>query len=371
MKNSVLSIKKKFPKSCSSLLIFKEKSPLSKNISQDNFFTHKTFIEMHLKLIKECQTSHLSYFPSEKDNKKISKYQKILSVNSTKNNLIGLKNRLLLIQAEKNKELVKHKNEKDKKNKKLCDLKKFNEIQKNIEQLKNINFQYENEIKKFENLIELRNKSLYLVKSYDCFLEMFEERFCLSTKNFEDIEKIYKDKYEDTINNLIYIRNEIFEVEEKIKDIKTEINSLKNTIKEKENYILDIDIINEDPKEYNISGSNEKVYKIKHPIKKKVNFKLNINNNKLNNYKYCKYNNKCNEKIMIYKNKNARKRLSYPDIKLIPYRKMDSCSFLKDKKRNSINYIYHNKTISDYDRTTISSFNEKTIESENIYNNTF
>jgi hypothetical protein len=230
---------------------------------------------MLLKLIKESQASNLTFFMSENNNKGSHKTSPKKSVNLTKNNLITLKNKLILIQAEKYKELINLKNEVNNRKEKLYDLKKFNGIQKDINEFKNMNFQFENEIKKTENLIEHKNKSLYLVKSYDCFLEMLNERFYLSAKNYQEIDKIYKEKNENLFNKLIHKRDEIFLTEQNIEKINTKINNLKYKIYEKENYINRMNTVKKDTKEYDISALNEKIYEISPHIKKKINFKTN------------------------------------------------------------------------------------------------
>ena len=202
----------------------------------------------------------------------------------TKNNLIELKNKLILIQTEKYKELINVKNEINNRKEKLYDLKKFNGIQKDIHELKNMNFQYENEIKKLDNLIEHKNKSLFLARSYDCFLEMFNERFYLDFQNDEEIDRIYIEKKENSINKKIYKRNEIFLIEQNIEKIKTKINNLKYKIYEKGKYINSPNIINEDAKQFSISELNEKIYETRPHIKKKINCKFTLYsyNNKLN-----------------------------------------------------------------------------------------
>ena len=164
MKNAAFSVNKKSLRTHSSLLKFNEKKSLNTYTSKNRISTKKSFITMLLKLIKESQAFNSTIFLSENNNKGIHKSLLKKSVNPTKNNLITLKNKLILIQAKKFKELIILKNEVNNRKKKLYDLKKFNSIQKDFYELKNMNFQFENEIKKLENLIEHKNKSLYLAK---------------------------------------------------------------------------------------------------------------------------------------------------------------------------------------------------------------
>ena len=275
MKNAAFSVNKKSLRSQSPLLAFNEKKSLNTYTSKNRISTQKSFITMLLKLIKESQASNLTFFMSENNNKGSHKISPKKSVNLTKNNLITLKNKLILIQAQKYKELINLKNEVNNRKEKLYDLKKFNGIQKDIYEFKNLNFQFENEIKKTENLIEHKNKSLYLAKSYDCFLEMLNERFYFSAENYEEIDKIYKEKNENLFNKLIQKRDEIFLTEQNIEKIKTKINNLKYKIYEKENNINRMNNVKKDTKEYDISALNEKIYEISPHIKKKINFKTN------------------------------------------------------------------------------------------------
>ena len=275
MKNAAFSVNKKSLRTHSSLLKFNEKKSLNTYTSKNRISTKKSFITMLLKLIKESQAFNSTIFLSENNNKGIHKSLLKKSVNPTKNNLITLKNKLILIQAKKFKELIILKNEVNNRKKKLYDLKKFNSIQKDFYELKNMNFQFENEIKKLENLIEHKNKSLYLAKSYDCFLENLNERFYLNAENYKEIDKIYKEKNENLINKLILKRDEIFLTRQNIEKIKTKINNLKYKIYEKENYINRMNFVKKDTKEYDISALNEKIYEISPHIKKKINFKTN------------------------------------------------------------------------------------------------
>ena len=275
MKNAAFLINKKSLRTHSSFLAFNEKKSLNQYISKNRISTQKSFIAMLLKLIKESQAFNLTFFKSENNNKASHKPLLQKSVNPTKNNLITLKNKLILIQAEKYKELINLKNEVNSRKEKIYDLKKSNGMQKDIYELKNMNFQYENEIKKLENLIEHKNKSLYLAKSYNCFLEKLNERFYLRAENYEEIDKIYKEKNENLFNKLIHKRDEIFLTEQNIEKINTKINNLKYKIYEKDNYINSMNISKKDTKEYNISALNEKIYEISPHIKKKINFKTN------------------------------------------------------------------------------------------------
>ena len=111
--------------------------------------------------------------------------------------------------------------------------------------------------------------------------------------------------------------------------------------------------------------NNTKPYK-----NKKVNFQININNNnsrfKLKNIYINQENNDINfnDKIKKSKNKiskindkNKKKELSYPDIRYIHNLKKNNSLFFLNNNIINIKFI-SNKSISDNERTTISSLNE-------------
>jgi len=387
MKSSSFSVKKKLSKSSSSILIGNNTNYFKNLMKYRYLFSHKSFIEILLGLIKDSQMEYLSSFSIEKKKKKSSKENKKMSVKSTKKILFLLKNSLKLINKKKKYECDFNKNEKNEKQKVFHSSKEFKHIRREINQLKNINFQYENEIKKVDNLIELKNNHLYLIKSYDCFLEIFSENYSKSEKDYKDIDKLYIEKLSNERLNLSIIENKIIEQERDLVFLKQQINLLKKNNKKEEDIILfNKDIIKKDSKEYINTNSNNKNYENTHTNKKKVNFKININNNckdKFNNniftLKDCKYVNnfdkvKFNNNKTIKKDKFQRHRFSYPFIKNVNNsRKNLSQLFTKNNnnKYYSSNFLnFNNKSITDFDRTTISTSNDKTIESEKTINNT-
>lgn len=387
MKSSSFSVKKKLSKSSSSILIGNNTNYFKNLMKYRYLFSHKSFIEILLGLIKDSQMEYLSSFSIEKKKKKSSKENKKMSVKSTKKILFLLKNSLKLINKKKKYEYNFNKNEKNEKQKVFYSSKEFKHIRREINQLKNINFQYENEIKKVDNLIELKNNHLYLIKSYDCFLEIFSENYSKSEKDYKDIDKLYIEKLSNERLNLSIIENKIIEQERDLVFLKQQINLLKKNNKKEEDIILfNKDIIKKDSKEYINTNCNNKNYENIYTNKKKVNFKININNNckdKFNNnifaLKDCKYVNnfdkvKFNNNKTIKKDKFQRHRFSYPFIKNINNsRKNLSQLFTKNNnnKYYSSNFLnFNNKSITDFDRTTISTSNDKTIESEKTINNT-
>ena len=386
MKNCSFSVNRKLSNSSSSILFGNNTNYFKDFMKHQYLFSHKSFIEVLLGLIKDSQMEYLSSFSIEKKKKKSSQTKKKMSVKSTKKVLFLLKNSLNLINKQKKNEYNYIKNEKNEKQKVFHSSKEFKHIRKELDQLKNINFQYENEIKKLDNLIELKNNHLYLIKSYDCFLEIFSENYSKSEKDYKDMEKIYTEKLSNVRLNLSIIEKEIIKQEKNLVFLKEEISFLKKNNKKEEHIILfNKDIIKEDSKEYINTNSNKKTNENKSTNKKKVNFKININKNckdKYNNLfslRDCKYVNnfdkvKFNYNKIIQKDKFQRHRFSYPFIKNINNsRKNLSQLFTKNNnnKHYSSNFLnFNNKSITDFDRTTISSLNDKTIESEKTMNNT-
>ena len=354
MKNAFLSVK---PKSNNSSTF---------NISNENKFSryfatpkyllsHKSFIEELLNIIKFSQLDFLTKILTENKNMQSPQNLNKIPNKLTKSFLVSLKNRLRLIKKEKMIEFNINIDEKNKNSKKFFEYKKFNKTQQDINQLKMLNFQYENEIKKIDNVIKLRKKHLYLFKSYDCFLEIFDEHFCRGINNYEDINKLYIQNIINENNNLLIIEKEIIKERKKIEELKKEIKNLKNktdVVNEKNKIAID-DIITENRNEYIKSNENKDNYK---PLKnKKVNFQNVINNN-------------CNHKYNINNNiKFNKKRYSYTDKKHFQNLKIHSSFFLKNNIKNSL--FFNNKSI-DNERTTISSLNDKAMEKENILNNT-
>jgi hypothetical protein len=341
------------------------------------FFSHKSFIEELLRLIKRSQNEYLSTIVNEKDIK-----HKI-SAKLTKDLLFSLKNNLSSINKEKVNELNIINKEKKENQKNFYRLKKTKTIYKQINQLKDINFQYENEIKKIDDLIKLNNNYLFLITSYDCFMEIFSEKYIKSKKGYKKIEKIFGEQLEKKKLNLCEIENEILLKENNIEYFKEEINNLKNTYEKKENILSNKSKISSNLKDNFNSNSNELKCDNKYCNKKRVNFKINITkdnkDNCVNDFllkdgKSLKTTNKhklSNKKILILKERFQKQRFSYPQIKITNNsRKNISQIFLKNNNNCFGNISIINKSINDFDRTTVSSLNDKTIELEKLMNNT-
>ena len=101
MKSSSFSVKKKLSKSSSSILIGNNTNYFKNLMKYRYLFSHKSFIEILLGLIKDSQMEYLSSFSIEKKKKKSSKENKKMSVKSTKKILFLLKNSLKLINKKK------------------------------------------------------------------------------------------------------------------------------------------------------------------------------------------------------------------------------------------------------------------------------
>jgi len=377
MKNAFLSVKPKSNNS-STFNISNEKKFSRYFATPKYLLSHKSFIEELLNIIKFSQLDFLTKILTENKNMQSPQNLNKIPNKLTKSFLVSLKNKLRLIKKEKMIEFNINIDEKNKNSKKFFEYKKFNKTQQDINQLKMLNFQYENEIKKIDNVIKLRKKHLYLFKSYDCFLEIFDEHFCRSINNYEDINKLYIQNIINENNNLLIIEKEIIKERKKIEELKKEIKILKNKtniVNEKNKIAID-DIITENRNEYIKSNENRDNHK---PLKnKKVNFQNVINNNC--NHKYNININIKNKYINIidttkkYKNRGYnnnikfnKKRYSYTDKKHFQNLKIHSSFFLKNNIKSSL--FFNNKSI-DNERTTISSLNDKVMEKENILNNT-
>ena len=378
MKNRCFSVKKSMRKNSSYESFLSKTNNFKKYWKNNPFFSHKSFIEELLGLIKRSQNEYLSTIINEK-NIKQKKSEKL-----AKDLLFSLKNYLSSINKEKVNELNIINKEKKENQNFFYHLKKTKTIYKQINQLKDINFQYENEIKKIDDLIKLKNNYLFLITSYDCFMEIFSEKYIKSKKGYKNIEKIYGEQLENKKFNLYEIGNEILLKEKNIDLFKEEINNLKkNTHEKKENIFSNKNKISTNLKDNFNSNSNELKCENKYCNKKRVNFKINITkdnkDNCVNNFllkdgKSLKTTNKHklnNKKILLLKERFQKQRFSYPQIKITNNsRKNVPQIFLKNNNNFFSNISIINKSINDFDRTTVSSLNDKTIEVEKLMNNT-
>ena len=376
MKNR-FSVNQNLRKASSSKFLLSHLKKLGKN---NSLFSHKSFLEVLLGLIKDSQNEYLSV--KDDTNNNSTKHKNKISVKSAKDLLLSLKNNLSSIHKEKVNELKTIKKENRDEKSCLCRFKKNNSIFKEIKQLKDMNFQYENEIKKMDNLIQSHDNYLFLVTSYNCFFEIFSENYVKSTKEYENVDKIYEEILENIKTNLREIENKLILKEKNISFFQEEISHLENIFEKNENIFFNEDVITENSKEYINSNNIEENSENKPNNKKKVNFTININeDNKdkgINDFllkdgislksgdKY-KFNNKKN----LSKEKFQKQRFSYPQIRNVNNSRNNlSQIFLKKNNNYFSNFFNINKSTNDFDRTTISSINDKTIESEKLMNNT-
>ena len=384
MKSCSLSFRQLLPNKLCQTFLSKEIDLIGpqKEINNHQFF-QRSSLESILNLIKKTQLEYLSLL-NDKDKNSIKKKDKKKSVKSTINLLVSLKNNLNMMKKEKINLLNLTKSQKIKNENSFFHNQSNNNIKKDIGQLKDMNFIYENEIEKIENLIESKNNYMYIIKSYNCFLELYEEHICLPIKNNEEIENTLIKENIEAKNKLALTQNDLLKTEKKIDELKRKINSIKIMIEKniKIDY-NDNDTIKEDTKEYINSINNENNTQNKLQQKKKVNFTIDAKNNnfKMRNNcfstKGCNYINKLkinkNNKIfngskIIITKKKHKKRSSCPEIRII----QSIFGKINNKINNGKNCIYINKSInaSDLERTTKSTINDKTIDSENIFNKT-
>ena len=383
MKNCSLSFRQMLPNKIGQKFLPNEIDIGPQKEKNKQLFFQRNSLESILNLIKNTQLEYLSLI-NDKDKNSINKKDKKKSVKLAKNLLISLKNNLNVMQKEKINKLNLAKNQKIKNENSFLDNQSNNNIKKDIGQLKDMNFIYENEIEKIENLIESKNNYMYLIKSYDCFLELYEEHICLPMKSHEELENTLITENIEAKNKLALEQNDLLKTEKKIDELKRKINSLKIMIEN--NIKIDYnnnDTIKEDTKEYISSMHNDNKTQTNSQHKKKINFTINEKNNnfKMRNNcfstKGCNYinklkNNKNNKiyngsKIMMNKKKHI-KRYSCTEIRII----QSIFGKINKKINNGKNCIYINKSInaSDFERTTKSTINDKTIDSDNISNKT-
>lgn len=78
-----------------------------------------------------------------------------------------------------------------------------------------MNFQIENEIKKINSIIKSKNDYIYLIKSYQCFLEIYSE--LIKSNNNEEIDDIYKSNILNEKNKLVKLLKETSRKKKKFK----------------------------------------------------------------------------------------------------------------------------------------------------------
>lgn len=309
----------------SSPKMINDKNNLSKSLKRIKkiqiLFPHKSFLEVILGLIKNCQLEYFSVFSNENNinanmRNSAKKKKKVIYIKSLVKMLTTLKNTMNLIQKEKQSELIFIKNEnKTKKNILEQKSKKITKLKEGINRYKTMNFQIENEIQKISNIIKSKNDYIYLIKSYTCFLEIFSE-FIKSNDN-EEIDDIYKSNILNEKSKLVKLLKETSQKEKEIQSLKKEIIEYKDLKEKRENeteYIYS-DVISEDPKEYIDTITKEK------NINNSFESEKSIENNKINIIE----NNNIN--IIINSNNNNKNKL------------------IKKENRNSLTNIKSNKTI--------------------------
>ena len=380
MESCSFSFKQKIPKLLSQNIPLKDiKLPnySNKNIKYQNLFSQKSFLEVILDLIKKSQLNYLNMISNKNIIKKCDiNNKKKESIILTKKALLSLKNNLCLIKKEKLNSLNYFKDQNNEKEKNIYYIQKNNKINKEINQLKDMNFICENKIQKIDNLIKSRDNYMFLVKNYNCFLELYSEHFCRTHKKYEEIKNIYNEEIINDKKDLNEIIVENFQRQKKIKEINSRIDYLSNILNKEKKILYNNDTIKEDTKEYINSGSNKNNIQIQISIKKKVNFSEKVNSKFRNNIKDNNYSEKLKlkkTKKIIDEQKILKHRFSYPDIKLIPNLKKNKLFPEKIYKSFCKNYLINNNKnicVSDFDKTTISTLNDKTIESEYVLNNT-
>ena len=286
------------------------------NNEKQILFNHKSSLEALLNNIKNSQLEYLSKDNNNKNTKKI---------------LIALKENLNLMLKEKNKKInyIKNQNEiiknklqsvlfpdskdsehSDNNNKKIIDNNILNSSLSEINQLKLLNFQIQNEIDKTKYLIE--QKVQY--HSYAKSIPFFFQSYC--NNNYETNKKItkyLKDIIKEIRKEFIKIVKEKMNKEFEINGLIFNINYIKDNIDSYKlngykKYINSEDIIQEDSKEYTKSMITTQSKRNSISNNNNQNLMKKLNNNNINGSSN-NYNN--NKKQRIIKDKLPTNNIFY------------------------------------------------------------
>ena len=316
----------------SSPKMINDKNNLSKSLNKIKkiqiLFSHKSFLEVILGLIKNSQLEYFSIFSNDNiinaNMRNSTKKKKKINIKSFIKMLTTLKNTMNLIQKEKQSGLIFIKNE-NKTKKNILELKssKIIKLKEGINRYKTMNFQIENEIKKINSIIKSKNDYIYLIKSYKCFLEIYSE--LIKSNNNEEIDDIYKSNILNEKNKLVKLLKETAQKEKEIQSLKKEIMEYKDLKEEKETEYIYSDVISEDPKEY--IDSNTKEYNINNSFESEKS----VDNNKINVIE----NNNINI-IINTNNSNKNKLIKKENRNSLTNTKSNKTIIIKRKKNNSL-----------------------------------
>ena len=317
----------------SSPKMINDKNNLSKSLNKIKkiqiLFSHKSFLEVILGLIKNSQLEYFSIVSNDNIinanmRNSTKKKKKIVYIKSLIGMLTSLKNTMNLIQKEKKSGLIFIKNE-NKTKKNILELKssKIIKLKEGINRYKTMNFQIENEIKKINSIIKSKNDYIYLIKSYQCFLEIYSE--LIKSNNNEEIDDIYKSNILNEKNKLVKLLKETSQKEKEIQSLKKEIMEYKDLKEEKETEYIYSDVISEDPKEY--IDSNTKEYNINNSFESEKS----VDNNKINVIE----NNNINI-IINTNNSNKNKLIKKENRNSLTNTKSNKTIIIKRKKNNSL-----------------------------------
>ena len=326
-------------------------------------FSHKSSLENILKQIKNCQLDYISNKSTK--NKNISNAKQILlSFKNSLNSLFNEKNQIYQYYKKENE--IKKTNiqkflfpnhfetEETEKNKKIINDKI---CYSEINQLKILNFQIENEIQNVDNSIYQKSSIIYMIKTNIFFIN--NEIYCnYKTKNISEVSDILHDDIKEKRKIFINTAKTKFEKDMEIKLLLMKKEFLKDKIRRnKENiYIITEEIFNEDYKDY----TNE----------------INITNN----YNKNKHNICVNDKNKIIKMKNNKyiyKNIFFVNFYKYLWKKIFYFNTISPKIINSlynfINIISRNEYENDNleSECVLKSFNSS-LDSDNLsYQNNF
>ncbi len=352
MYNSHCPLRQRLSKS--SPKIVNDKNYLTKSLSKIKkiqiLFAHKSFLEVILGLIKNCQLEYFSKFSNDNNinanmRNSAKKKKKIAYIKSLIKMLITLKNTMNLIQKEKQSGLSFITNEnRTKKNILEQKSKKIIKLKEGISHYKTMNFQIENEIKMIDSIIKSKEDYIYLIKSYKCFLEIYSE--VIKSNNNEEIDNIYKSSILNEKSKLVKLLKDTSQKEKEIQSLKKEIKEYKDLKEEKETEYIYSDVISEDPKEYidiNTKDSNKN---------KSFESEKNIDNNRINVIEnnniniIINANNSNKDKLIRKENRNSFTNIKSNKTIIIKRKKNNSLKNNKSRRLScpSSKYFQNNKT---------------------------
>ena len=262
---------------------------------EEFLYSHKSSLEILLSAIKKAQISYLSNISNKNEIKINIKHLKEL-LTELKENLNSMhkeqnsKVNYFQTQLSKQKSSIQKElffeNKNNKSNKNKIKFSPFQNLKTEIEQLKILNFQAQNEIESIDNKILKANleQQQYLNRSIQMNYEIEKEINCEKQKHGAIITKMLHRKSTEVKKHFKFVvaakqyqNNEIENYYKNLDNLKHFINSRKNGYDN--NYIRNEDIINEESKEYTKSIT---INNFNQTLNKTLNKLIKANKNAIN-----------------------------------------------------------------------------------------